>query len=300
MNVVYAFIGNLPTYSIDTVHQTRLFFDGPIYFITTEPECEIAAVLRTKYSVTIVPYTEVVDNTFNSLIQSHYHRFCIVEGLKGREKIFIYSFERFFVLLNTMLKYNLTNVFFMEVDNLLYEDPNTWIDTFRKKDMGYMFDNLNRGASGICFIKHTQILEEFCKFCMIYIMFHQGFLEEMGALYAFWKEHSNKVHYFPTHWTDPSKPTEVQELYNEYDSIFDAASIGIFLGGMDPYHTKGEIVKGLKGQWSLLDYTSYQFKWEKDSENRNIPYIYTGSNWIRINNLHIHSKELRPLLSREI
>jgi hypothetical protein len=300
MNVVYAFIGKLPSYSIDTVHQTRLFFSGPIYFITSEPDCETAKLLHTKYSVHIVSYDDVIHVAFNSLVASHSHRFCIMEALKDREKIFIYSFERFFILRNLMEKYNLQDVFFMEVDNLIYDTPEIWLPNFSRKEMGYMFDNTNRGASGICYIKNISVLDKFCMFCMTYIMFHQGFLEEMGALYEFWTQHKDLIHYFPTHWSDSTKPQEVQEWYSDYGSVFDAASIGIFLGGMDPFHTNGKVVKGLKGGWSMIDYTGYSFKWESDSSGRNIPYIYTGSDWVRINNLHVHSKELTPLLSKPI
>jgi hypothetical protein len=33
MIIAYCFIGKLPEYAVDTVHQARLFYYGPIYFI---------------------------------------------------------------------------------------------------------------------------------------------------------------------------------------------------------------------------------------------------------------------------
>ena len=33
MIIVYSFIGKLPKYIVDTVYQSRLFFDGDIYLI---------------------------------------------------------------------------------------------------------------------------------------------------------------------------------------------------------------------------------------------------------------------------
>lgn len=298
MIIAYAFIGKLPSYAIDTVHQTRLFTKDDIYFITNDSDSDIAKTLSSKYNVKIIPYDEVQHHDFSSIIDIHYSRFCIVDGLKERKNLFIYAFERFFVLLNLMLKYNLSNVFFMEVDNLIYDNPSNWQAQFSKKPMAFMYDNANRCASGICYIQTSDMLAKFCNFCLNYILFHQGFLEEMGALYSFWTENRDEIHLLPIHWEDPSVPNEVKERYDEYNSIFDAAALGIYLGGMDPYHTNGQIVKGLQGKWSLLDYTNYKFKWEHDTESRSIPYVFSGSKWVKINNLHIHSKELGPCLSK--
>jgi hypothetical protein len=101
------------------------------------------------------------------------------------------------------------------------------------------------------------------------------------------------------HWPAEGIPSEASSHFDMYgNSMFDAASLGIFIGGMDPHHTGGVIQKGLRGKWSLLDYTKYSYKWEMDAQGRNIPYILGPSTtWLRINNLHIHSKDLKPCMS---
>ena len=163
MNLVYAFVGTLPSYSIDTVHQARLFYDGPIYFIISDYESPLIKTLRTTYGVTIVRYDSVVDEEFNKLVTRNYHRFEIAHKLRGREKLFIYSFERFYLLNNLMKQQNLQNVLFAELDNILYNDPREWLDGFLTHDMSYMFDNVNRVASGIAFLRSTSLLNEFLK-----------------------------------------------------------------------------------------------------------------------------------------
>ena len=42
-----------------------------------------------------------------------------------------------------------------------------------------------------------------------------------------------------------------------------------------------------------------KFKWEKDDRERKIPYIQNTitNEWTRINNLHVHSKDLKSCLS---
>jgi hypothetical protein len=255
--------------------------------------------LKTKYDVTIVPYEDVKDADFNALIERMYHRFCIVESLKGREKIFIYSFERFFLVHNLMKKQNLSNLFFMEVDNLIYDDPHKWLNGFTANDMSYMFDHHDRGASGICFLKTTNILKRFLEYCCNFIEYSNDFINEMTTLYRFWNSNKTHVGMLPVHWPTETIPYMASDNFGLYgDSIFDAASLGIYIGGMDPHHTGGVIKKGLRGKWSLLDYTRYKYKWEMDEQGRNIPYVLgPNEKWLRINNLHIHSKDLKPCMS---
>ena len=303
INIAYTFIGTLPSYCVDTVHQTRLFHDGPIYFIISDLDSPYVKVLE-KYNVTIIHYNDVIDRDFNSILQQTYHKFCIADLLKGREKIFIYSFERFFVLCNLMKQRSLENVFFMELDNLIYDTPLKWLESFSRKDIAFMFDNHGRHASGVCYIKHSNALRHFCDFALNYMLYSNDFMAEMLCLSKYYETNKDFVQLLPIHWEDSTYPIETHGNFQAYNSLFDAAAIGVYLGGADPYHvhvTKMyKEVKGNKSYWSLIDYTKYTYKWELDSCGRNIPYVLDGSRWIRINNLHIHSKELAECLSKPI
>jgi hypothetical protein len=301
MNLAYAFIGPLPHYSVDTVEQARKFFDGPIYFIVSDYESQYVPILQSKYNVTIVRYDTVADFDFNKLTQERYSKFAIVHGLQGREKLFIYSFERFYILRWLMYQKGLTDVFFLELDNLIYDNPRKWLDGFRQKDMAYLYEQYDRCASGICYIKNADILRSFTEYCSKYIESETGFIHEMGALFRFWSAEKDRVQILPTHWSPahapvaPVVPAETHQGYDTYNkTIFDGAGLGIFIGGMDPYHTRGRIEKW-KHRPCLydIDYTKYSYEWRKDEQGHNIPYVFTGVEWIRINNLHIHSKDLR-------
>lgn len=301
MIVAYTFIGPLPPYAVDTVHQLRLFYDGPIYFTIDDSENPIVETLRTTYAVTIVRYDTVVDDFFTHTVTQFKHKFCIVESLKGREKLFIYAFERFFLLYNLMIQQNLSNVFFMELDNLVYDDPRRWETALATKDMAFMFDHYDRGASGVCFLRSPTTLRKFCDESIQFIQTSNDFINEMTVLYRFLRSNRDDIFLMPIHWTDGSVPSEASENFQLFESsIFDAASIGIYLGGMDPHHTGGVIQYKLKGKWSAVDYTQYTFTWKVDEQGRTIPYVWGAGKFIRINNLHIHSKLLTPLLSKPI
>jgi 6-pyruvoyl-tetrahydropterin synthase len=297
MNIVYAFVGKLPPYCIDTVYQTRLFYKGPIYFIINDLESQHIPKLK-EYNVIIVDYNSVVHNEFNKLVERKYNKFEIVEKLVGREKLFIHAFERFYLLHNLMIQQGLKDVFFMELDNLIYDDPTLWLESFSKKEMAFMIDNVMSCSSGIAYIKNTNILQSFMYLCNEYIEYSNDFQSEMKTLFLFWNNNKESVQLLPTHWEDSKYPGEVYKNFPLYkDSIFDALSIGIYIAGIDPHHSNGVLTKGLKSQWGLIDYTVYSYKWELDDKGRNIPYVYNGAKWIRINNLHVHSKDLKPVLS---
>ena len=301
MIVAFTFIGPLPSYAVDTVHQVRLFYDGPIYFTINDYDNPIIKTLQDKYAVTIVRYDTVVDEFFIHTVDQFKHKFCIIESLKGREKLFIYAFERFFLLYNLMIQQNLTNVFFMELDNLVYDDPRKWETALATKDMTFMFDNYDRGASGVCFLRSPHTLRKFCDESLQFIQQSHEFMTEMTILYRFWLRNRDDIFLMPVHWMDTSVPVEAYEQFDKLgDSIFDAASMGIYLGGMDPHHTGGVIQYKLKGKWSAIDYTKYTYTWKVDEQGRKIPYIWGAGKFLRINNLHIHSKFLTPLLSKPI
>ncbi len=301
MNIIYHFIGKLPEYTIDTIYQTRLFYNGPIYLITNDKESDIISKII-KYNVTIIEYKDVESPEFNEIYNKNKNKFMICDGLTGREKLFIYTFERYLLLFNLMTKNKLTNVLFMELDNLIYDDPNKWMEMFSRKEIAYMYDNEYRCGAGICYIKNNMNLLRLNMFLLKYIEDpNNQYVHEMKALHDFWNINKDKVQLLPTHWKHELVPYMFHDNYDKYnDTLFDVAGMGIYLGGLDPHHTNGEIKKGSRALWSYIDYTYYKYEWKRDEEGRNIPYIWniTENKWNKINNLHIHSKVLKDFLSK--
>jgi hypothetical protein len=82
----------------------REFYDGPIYFIVSDYISPFLNTLISVYKVTIIKYDDVIHKEFNSMLERNYDKFDIATGLKieHREKLFIYSFERFYILHNFM------------------------------------------------------------------------------------------------------------------------------------------------------------------------------------------------------
>ena len=300
MNIVLSFIGKLPSYIKESIYQIRLFYKDDIYLIINDLESPYISYLE-KYDVKIIPYNNVINLNFINIVNSNIHKFLIVSNLTGREELFIRSFERFFLLENLMISNNLSNCLFLELDNLIYDDPYKWISDFSKHELCYMYDNDDRCSSGLMYINNSNSLKNFLNYILYFISNSNDFMNEMTTLYRYYKLSTNSVQILPTYWKKENIPSMAKENYGLYnDSIFDALAIGCFLLGLDPYHTNGKIETGRKAEWCAIDYTQDKFEWKIDEQGRKIPYIYDGINWLRINNLHIHSKDLKSGLSKEM
>ena len=128
MNVVLSFIGKMPEYIIECVKQLRLFFKDSIYIIYDDVSNEIREVLD-NYNVIWIEYIYVKSMRFDLISDSK--KFMYVENLKDREELFLRSYERFYLLDELIRLHNLKNVWFMEIDILMYVDPNIFLQKLK-------------------------------------------------------------------------------------------------------------------------------------------------------------------------
>jgi hypothetical protein len=315
ISIVLSFIGVLPSYIIENIRQSRSFFDGKIYLITDDLDSQFIETIL-PYNIEIVDYKLVKDAEFDIVYWHNTHKFEFLPQLKDRAFLFMRSFERMFLLRNLMLLKNIQNVFFMELDNLIYDDPRNWLNEFCKHDICYMYDADYRCSSGIMFSKNADIMYNFLKSLLMSINMSVRDPSEMTALFHYLESRPKEdVFILPTFWKSELKMPVVEnkELpdffksekiaysysnYNKFDdSIFDGAGIGVFLFGNDNVHTNDLLITGQKNRWSAVDYTNLKFEWKVDSKNRRIPYVWNGESWTRVNNLHIHSKNLKFAMS---
>ena len=202
-----------------------------------------------------------------------------------------------------MRNYGITDGLFMELDNLIYCDPREWLPEFSKYELCYMFDNVNRCSSGIMYVKSMNSLFQLLNFIIKYIdqstNWKDDWLNEMEVLYNYQSHMQNfgTVQLIPTHWDTLQYPMAAEHFDKYNDTIFDAAAIGIFLFGTDPDAYNSPAVPGVKNKYSLVDYTVYQYDWIIDEKGRKIPHVYDGTKWLKINNLHIYTKDLKKALS---
>lgn len=302
--VVLSFIGKLPPYIVDSLRQILLFHQGPIYLICNDVKSEYISTFPA--NIQIIPYVKVISYEILDVVQKHKDKFCIVHRLKGRESLFIRSFERFFLLRNLMKKNNIENVIFLEVDVLIYDNPDSWVEIIQKNTtfhLCYTFANEKLCCGGLTYVKAFADLDPFLQYCLDFISTTSDFVSEMTAMYEFSQLHPKIVGILPTiheyeeKSVNPCLSFQNQNVFS--DSVFDAMGMGIYLFGVDPCHTEGKVQKGLN-MFSHIDFTRFDFEWRADEHERKIPYVSMDQRktWLRVNNLHIHSKTLSAAVSK--
>lgn len=296
MFIGLSFIGKLPKYIIECIHQIRCYYNDNIYLILDDYNSPYLNDIN-KFNITLIKYQDVIDENFNKIAYKNYNKFLIVNDLNDRKLLFIRAFERFFLINNLMKNNNLNDCLFIELDNLIYDNPINWINEFSKFDLCYMFDRKDHFSSGIIYIKNTNSLSGFLDYMINFIENSNEFMSEMTCLSRYYENNKNKIQLLPIYWEDKSISNEAYMNYGIYgESIFDAAAIGIYLLGEDPIHNNGKVVCGKKHVHSEIDYTKNNIIWKKVN-NLKKPYIVNGEKLILINNLHVHSKELQNGLS---
>jgi hypothetical protein len=303
MTLIYSFIGSLPSYIIECIYQTRLFFKGNIYLIIDDINSKFLEKLINDYNIIIINYYDVIDNNFIKLYEQ-YNRFWeapFIKELKGREYLMIRSYERLYIVNNLIKKFNLKDVLTLEIDNLIYNNPDNLLDNFRRAgDYTAMITCHNNYS--ICYMYIKNGLDKIINFMNDFIIndiyrteYHS--ITEMKALYAYSK-YNNDLYLLPVFFNRPDMHIECYQNYNKFDdTIFDGNGHGIKLLGRDSYH-KNPLYQLFINE---LDNTII-YKWEKNKDDLLIPYLYDTINnkWLLINNLHIHSKDLYKGLSKPL
>jgi hypothetical protein len=203
------------------------------------------------------------------------------------------SSSRFFYIQKLIEDKNLQNVLTFDNDILLYENPEKILEKITEKYQKFTITAQceNEVVMGMCFIKDNSAIQEVVDFFTKEYKLpnlhkkYNGYPTEMRILSEFTK---NSTHL-------PILPDNISSSrytfnYKHFDSVFDPAGYGMYIGGLSPlnitvpvpgwYHVYQEIGKYLKSNTIRVLF-----------ENR-FPYlIVKGENRIKINNLHIHSKE---------
>lgn len=291
--IVLSFIGKLPKYIIHCIYQIRIYSNVKIYVIINDYDSEIVNKMKEYNDIEILKYENMTD--YCTKLQEHKSKFVIIDGLKERKNLFYTSFERFYLLYCLMVKKDEKNVLFMEIDNLLYDDPNNWIK-YIDKDIAFMMDNIKRASTGICYIKTKEILFNLISFFdNVYLMnppAHE-WLNEMTAIYCFYNLNKESCFILPS-YIDDRYMEDIYENFSKFNSLFDPSTYGIFLLGRDTYHT-GKLITQQINPFGIIK--DFNITW-KISNGLKQPYFIYNDTEILINNLHVHSKDLINGLSK--
>jgi hypothetical protein len=305
-SIAFVHIGDsLPPYIKTSISQARLFNpEADIYLVVSQKALKNFPSALFSHNLVIVP-CETLTRTqeHKDFLQNSSH------DSKYRAGFWKATSERFLYLHDLVSCYGLTDLFHLENDVMLYADLGEMLPHFQScyKGIGATFDNDDRCIPGFVYIANSSALASLAThFAMLA---HHG-LNDMQLL-AHFKREGGQIDNLPIIMNEYVQVTTLQSSKghttlnptaycknaDRFQSIFDAAAYGQYLGGQDPRN--GASKPGFINESSLVNPTELQYIWLKDAKHRKVPYAQFKTTKWRINCLHIHSKNLEVFSSTE-
>lgn len=301
-SIVFVHIGeNIPSYASIAFSQARYFNpDCPIYIIANQKALNDLFSQGNDDQLIGVDYEKLKKSDehvkFNQLA-------------KLEKGFWIYTSERFLYLYDFMREYKVKDIFHLEYDNMLYVDlAKIWpVFSSMYSGIGATFDNDKRCIPGFVYISNEKSMKSLANCFSLYGA--RGW-NDMQVIAQFKKECPEEIEHLPIIIPEYIKnhalrslighkaknPAKYHKNIELFDSIFDAAAIGQYLGGIDVIHHGGG-TPGFINESCLFNPSLLTYSWEKDDEGRLIPCVIYSGHKYRINNLHIHSKNLKNFSS---
>jgi hypothetical protein len=286
--------GTLPAFLECNFKQIRLFNpDINVFFLTDSGLMNDP--LFEKYEVKALNK----DNYYSDKIRQFEFVFTY-----DRNDLWFLAAVRLFYIENFLKSQGLTDVYHFENDVLLYYDLSEHHSKFQRlyQNIAITPGGPDKSMTGFMFIRYSESLARMTQFFIsvlhIYGMqgiidaYHMDMLNEMTLMKAYHLDFGDK------YITDlPILPFgEHSENYSEFHSVFDPASWGQFVGGTQTWGPGATPPDHYIGQL-LMAHPEYTVTWYRDEQGRNIPYFKYDDVEVKINNLHIHSKNLHLYIS---
>ena len=271
MQIILVCLKNFQSYILDNINNLLAFDNNDIHVIT---EVEFFNYFE-NLPITLVDCSKLDD--FNYNLNSQLDR-------NFRNGFWYLCSLRFFYLYSYMKNNNLSDVIHLENDVLTYVNFNDF--NFRNNKVYVTFDCETRVIPGIIYIPNYEAFKP--------IIENYNFnLNDMENLAL--ESNENYIEQFPIFPIVDTIINKYNKNFNEFNSIFDTAAIGQYLGGVDSRNISGD-TRGFVNETCVIKYDVYKFVWIK-TNSLYIPHIIINENFIRINNLHIHSKDLHNFLA---
>lgn len=297
-SVILVHVGNVfVDYINDSIEQIQKFNDCNIYLVISKKHFD-----KIQSNVILVAIEDLKQGANHVAFLSTSER-----DSNFRDGFWKSVVERFYYIEDVILEYDLKNVFHFENDVMIYCDLKMILRTLieNKINMAAPFDNDSRCIPSFVYFNGNEVLSKLNKF-----MFEFPNYNDM-ELIAMFNERYNLIATLPVipHNYDlelKSKSglvvkdrSKYNENFDKFKSVFDAAAIGQYLGGVDSRNLKlNFFVNFFKpktkfiNESAVYDVSNFDYYWHTDEFERKVPYLkYKGINF-KINNLHIHSKKL--------
>lgn len=299
MDIVMFHSGDaFPSFLEDNFRQIRLFNPVVTIYFLTDIQYLNNPIFK-KYNITVL--------NKDSFYSSKISRFEICFKYRHKSNMYqfwVYTAIRLIFIENFIKTYKLNSVYHFENDILLYYNLSEFHKIFLKlyPHMSITVGGQDKCMTGFMFIRDGQSLSEMTQFFIDILekygkgrlmkIYNMDMVNEMTLMRAYSKDYPDKLMLLPI-----LPFGEFSKGYDEFISVFDPASYGMFVGG-----SAQEKEPGCKPQdhyigQLLREHPEYDVVWKVDDRNRKVPYFKYDGQEVKINNLHIHSKNLSLYMS---
>jgi hypothetical protein len=314
-SIAFVHLGpELPPYIGHALFQARLFNTTQnIYLLAehkalTHPKAqELLSSLQCSFKIQIVPIETLQRSPKHKLFEQ-----TSTHGTAFRKGFWKFTVERFFVLADFMQHYAITELIHLENDTLLYRNVDELLPVFRKYYQGIaaIFISKTHCISSFVYIRDAIAIKKLTSYLARQAYTGKNdmvLLADFGAKYGTDYIDSLPIisrSYIARHGLKNAKNehTDNAEKYcthiDAFNSLFDGNALGQYLGGIDP-RIGASKPKTYINPESFFNPTLLTIEWQKDEHGRKIPFMVFEGESYRINNLHIHSKNLQAFLSIE-
>ena len=289
MQIVLVVLSNFQDYVLENIFHMKQMNNHDIVVLCDE-----------KFSSLFPDYVQVF--SMESLLEN-YTMMVDMYQKDFRNGFWHWTSFRFYAILSYMKKYNITNIVHVENDVMIFQKVDN-IYFHRNDRILLTMDSKTRCVAGFMYIPNHNVLEQ-----ALYQFNHkQNDMQNWASIYNI--PNQPLVDTLPIAPRGTVSCTEIPELisnsYEHYQSIFDAASMGQYVGGIDPRNSDKSNTKGFINQHCAFPYHNYKFIWLYDGESKcKCPYLQVTNEVsetrnIKINNLHVHCKMLSQFIHSRV
>ena len=206
-----------------------------------------------------------------------------------REGFWLQTANRFMLIADLMVAFNLENCLHLENDNVLYFDPSSKLDIFRSYARFAIPFDRSRTIPGVVWYKDAQIAQEIARYIQ-----NRSDEHDMDVIRQFCDLGQCDAKPLPTMSPLYAKGMglSVKEYcsgYEEFGGIFDGAAIGQYLGGVDPRNIAGD-TRFFINETSDLDLRKATLTWGLENQKR-APILKFYEEYVNVLTVHAHSKD---------
>ena len=297
-SLVYVHIGERLPHFLDIALDQALLFNK---------ECNIYLIANTsaldnfeKPGIKCIP-----SETLKKTQQHRYFQKTSTHNTSFRNGFWRYATERFFLVDELAQKFNLENIIHVESDNMLYVDFTELLPILKKeyKGIGAVFSADDRCIPSVIYFSNKNATKDLTRHLA---KISDQKLNDMRGIAHYKNSNKDyKIDFLPSVPVDyaqscPMNPIRGAKTKNKmsycnhfkvFNSVFDTQAIGQYLGGQD-HRNSGNSFPGQINAKTTYIASDFSYEWILDNQQRAIPYLIFKGKKYRINNIHVHSKDL--------